>query len=132
MPVVSQELRILVVEDNETNLRVIDSMLGRLGYRATNVENGRAAVDLVKQQRFDIIFMDCQMPVMDGYQATAEIREAESAGEHAIIIAMTGNAMEGDRERCLMAGMDDYIPKPVRLTILAEALSKWVGKINKA
>jgi PAS domain S-box-containing protein len=130
-PVVSQQVKILVVEDNETNLRVINSMLTKLGYSAVNVRSGEDAVEWVKQERFDIIFMDCQMPLMDGYQATGEIRRGETAGEHTIIIAMTGNAMTGDREKCLNAGMDDYIAKPVRLTVLQEVLSKWVEQVSK-
>ncbi len=118
-----QRLRLLVVEDNEVNLRVIEAMLHKLGYASMSVRNGREAVEQVGQQRFDIILMDCQMPIMDGYQATVEIRKG--AGRGAVIIAMTGNAMEGDRQRCLAAGMNDYISKPIRLTALAEVLLKW-------
>ncbi len=125
-----QKLRLLVVEDNETNLRVIDAMLHKLGYGTMSVRNGQEAVDLVCQQLFDVVLMDCQMPVMDGYQAVAEIRQRVEAGNRTIIIAMTGNAMEGDRQRCLAAGMDDYIPKPIRLTALAEILAKWTESLS--
>ena len=127
----NKKLRILVVEDNETNQRVINAMLENLGYHAVNIYDGRDAVEKMKQEQFDIVFMDCQMPVMDGYQATIEIRRNEIAGGHSTIIAMTGNAMEGDRDKCLAVGMDDYIAKPVRLTVLQEVISRWSENINE-
>lgn len=120
---------ILVAEDNPVNRKVTMNTLSKLGYQAKVVENGALAVDANSQQSFDLILMDCQMPVMDGYQATAEIRRREQAQEkHTPIVAITAHAMEGDRQKCLDAGMDDYLSKPIRLTLLQEMIEKWLGK----
>ena len=119
--------RILIVEDNEINQKVAARMLARIGYPFAIAANGREAVSAVLCDRFDAILMDCQMPIMDGYEATAAIRRHESGGRrHTPIIAMTANAMRGDREKCLAAGMDDYISKPVRPKDLEELLARWV------
>ena len=119
--------RILIVEDNEINQKVAARMLAKIGYPFVIAANGREAVSAVLCDRFDAILMDCQMPVMDGYEATAAIRRHESGSRrHTPIIAMTANAMRGDREKCLAAGMDDYIPKPVRPKDLEELLARWV------
>jgi PAS domain S-box-containing protein len=119
---------VLVVEDNEINRHVIVSMLTRVGLTAVIASNGKEAVDILKQDNtISLVFMDCQMPVMDGYQATKEIRKHEESGgrRHVPIIAMTGHAMHGDREKCLATGMDDYISKPIRLAYIKEAVIKW-------
>ena len=87
--------------------------------------NGLAAVAMVRDTQYDLLFMDCQMPEMGGLEATATIRQAENGSRHVPIIAMTANAMEGDREECLSAGMDDYISKPIKKSNLAEALVRW-------
>ncbi len=124
------DARILVVEDNDTNLRVISSMLNKLGYEPDHAKNGKEALKVMEDNRYNVVFMDCQMPVMDGYQATQAIRDMEKVGEldyQAKIIAMTGNAMEGDRERCIEAGMDDYMAKPVRFSLLKKTLEKWLA-----
>ena len=122
-------VRILLAEDNLTNQRLAILQLERLGYVAKAVADGRAAVDAVIEDpdAFDLLLMDCQMPVMDGFQAARVIRRAEPAGRHLPIIAMTANAMHGDREACLAAGMDDYLSKPVRPTELEPSLETLVG-----
>jgi GAF domain-containing protein/DNA-binding response OmpR family regulator len=117
-------LHILLAEDNQINQKVALSMLGRLGYRADYVSNGREALELVQRQRYDVVLMDVQMPEMDGLEATRRILQALPLPLRPYIIAMTANAMQGDREMCLQAGMNDYISKPVRLRELRAALQK--------
>ncbi|HEX9656910.1 MAG TPA: PAS domain S-box protein [Bacteroidota bacterium] len=120
--------RIMVVEDNPVNQKVAVKMLHRLGIEPVLTSNGKEAVALFQRELFDIILMDCQMPEMDGYAATAEIRKLTH--EHnVIIIAMTANALEGDREKCLTAGMDDYLAKPVKTEELKKKLSYWLDRL---
>lgn len=119
--------RILVVEDNEINQRVIVEMLNKLGYEAELAGNGRQALQLLESNSsIELVFMDCQMPVMDGYAAARQIRMNSNDNKHVSIIAMTGNALEGDREKCINAGMDDYVSKPIRLSTLKSTLEKWL------
>ncbi len=115
-------LRILVAEDNRVNQLVVVHMLRRLGYSADVAEDGVAAVTAAARSTYDIVLMDVQMPNMDGLTATRSIREAR--GPQPRIIAMTANAMPGDRELCLEAGMDDYISKPIDLESLGAALAR--------
>ena len=116
-------LRVLVAEDNHVNQKVIQSMLKRLGIKPEIVGNGQDALQAMGRSAHDLVLMDCQMPEMDGFAATAEIRRQEQLnGAHRTIVAMTANAMPGDRERCLEAGMDDYLVKPVSLESLARLL----------
>jgi len=119
-------VRVLVAEDNVVNQKVAVRMLERVGLRPDVAANGREAVEMCALLPYDLIFMDCQMPEMDGYTATAEIRKRSRPDGRVAIVAMTAEAMQGSRERCLAAGMDDYITKPVRLDGMIEALKKWV------
>ena len=117
-------LRLLVAEDNLINQRVIRQVLGKLGITPDLVANGAQAVASVLRQRYDIVLMDVQMPEMDGLEASRCIRTRASAETQPYIIALTANALSGDREKCLAAGMDDFLPKPVGLAVLAEALRR--------
>ncbi len=119
-------VRVLVAEDNIVNQKIATHMLGKLGIRPDAAADGREAVDMFKLLPYDLIFMDCQMPEMDGYEATREIRRWERANQHVPIVALTANVLEGYREQCLAAGMDDYLPKPVKMEFFFEALRKWV------
>ena len=116
---------VLVVEDNRANQIVVAGMLERLGIRPTMASDGMEALRKLQQQSFDLILMDCNMPGMDGYQTTARIRAQEAGGRHTPIIAMTANTLEGDIEKCLRAGMDDYTSKPLKLGVLGELVRKW-------
>ena len=121
-----RKARILIVEDNEVNQLVAAKMIEKIGHRSDVAGNGREAVEAVARIRYDAVLMDCQMPEMDGYEATRAIRIAEAdSGRRSLIIAMTANAMQGDRDRCLAAGMDDYLAKPVRMEDLQNMLDTW-------
>ena len=118
---------ILIAEDNAVNQKVALLQLDRLGFRAHAVANGIEVLDALQRTSYALIFMDCQMPEMDGYQCTSEVRKREIiSGKHVPIIAMTAHAMEGDRDKCIASGMDDYISKPVMPNVLKKALTKWL------
>ncbi|GAW67238.1 signal protein [Geoanaerobacter pelophilus] len=123
--------QILVAEDNPVNQDVVRHMLGRLGCTVQSVDNGAEALSAVRRGGFDLVFMDCQMPKMDGFTATRSIREWETGeGGHVPIVALTANAMTGDREICLAAGMDDYLSKPFAAEQLCAVLQRWLpGKV---
>lgn len=126
--------RILLVEDNATNQIVAQGILEHIGLDCDIAANGLEALDAIRisndTQRYTVVLMDCQMPEMDGYDATRAVREGRAGEEnkHLPIIAMTANAMQGDREKCTLAGMDDYIAKPINLSVLKSALTKWILK----
>ena len=120
------QLKILLVEDTPINQKVALSLLKVAGYKDCDcAANGREALDRLAETDYDVVLMDCQMPVLDGYEATKLLREREGSDRHTIVIAMTANAMKGDREKCLAAGMDDYISKPIDLEGLKDVLNAW-------
>ncbi|HIJ89395.1 MAG: ATP-binding protein [Desulfobulbaceae bacterium] len=118
---------ILLVEDNKVNQMVAGKMLAAMGLTVDLAENGEKALTALAEKRYDLVLMDCQMPVLDGYQATRSFRSREQQGAKRLpIIAMTANAMEGDRQKCLEAGMDDYLAKPVKKELLRKLLGQWL------
>ena len=124
-------LRILLAEDNMVNQKLAARLIERRGHTAVAVGTGREALEALEKQRFDLVLMDVQMPEMDGFEATAAIREKEIAtGSHLPIIAMTAHAMKGDRERCLAAGMDNYVSKPIQPGELFKAIEGLIPKLN--
>lgn len=125
-PETAKLIRILVAEDHLMNQRVMLRMLERLGYAADAVSNGREAVSALTRSPYDIVLMDCQMPELDGYEATRIIRRGGGRFKSTPIIAVTANAMIGDREKCLESGMSDYMSKPVLAQTLAATLEKWI------
>ena len=116
--------KILLVDDNEMNRKIVLSMLESKNYESDIALNGLEAINATIEKKYDIILMDCQMPVMDGYESTAKIRSMENPKERAFIIAMTANAMQGDREKCIKAGMDEYISKPIDFDLFFKIIEK--------
>jgi CheY-like chemotaxis protein/HPt (histidine-containing phosphotransfer) domain-containing protein len=124
-----QRAPILLVDDNSVNLKLAKALLAKLGYPSVDIaSNGQVAVESVARHAYNLVLMDCQMPIMDGFEATRTIRSAErKSGRHTPIVAMTANAIQGDRDHCLQAGMDDYLIKPIVPHALQEILTHWVG-----
>ena len=137
----SRKARILIAEDNAVNQMVAVGVLRKFGYHADVVTNGYEALKALETIPYDLVLMDCQMPEMDGYEATRRIRKTEfskrsgggepGSGTHIPVIAMTANALKGDREKCLQAGMDDFVTKPVNPQLLIKALEVWLPKGHK-
>jgi len=126
-PAPARSARVLIAEDNAINQTLARRMVEKLGYPCDVVADGGEVLRALEKTEFDLILMDCQMPGMDGYEATREIRlREEGTGRRVAIVAMTANAVEGERERCLSFGMDDYLAKPVKLPVLAEMLQRWL------
>ncbi|MDP2105531.1 MAG: response regulator, partial [Desulfobulbaceae bacterium] len=128
---IKHKASVLLAEDNLTNQKVAFGLLKKFGIEPVVIPNGQEAVLAVQRDYYDLVFMDCQMPVLDGLLATSKIREMEYGVRHIPIVAMTAHALTGDREKCLAAGMDDYLSKPLSAAALAVVLIKWLGVENK-
>jgi CheY-like chemotaxis protein len=123
--------RVLLVEDNETNRELVEAILKKVGFEIETAVNGVEAIKMCERSEFDVILMDCQMPIMDGFQATAEIRKLQKGRVSTPIVALTAHAMQGDQEQCLAAGMDDYLSKPVAPEDIIEMVIKWSLHVEK-
>jgi CheY-like chemotaxis protein len=117
--------RVLLVEDSPVNQQVAARMLEKLGCRVALAVTGKEGIEIVQRQPLDLVFMDCEMPDLDGYETTRRIRAGEAPGQHVPIVALTAHAMKGHREQCLLAGMDDCVTKPIDMESLANAVSRW-------
>ena len=126
-------LKVLIVEDNEVNQKVIQAMLQHYSVKTDVAENGEEALEKLKEKSYDLIIMDCQMPVMDGFETSAAIRNINDNDEtyqtksNVIIVAVTANASESDIDKCYEYGMNDFLPKPVELDVIGRMLEKWHG-----
>ena len=131
-PAVAKRPFVLVAEDNPINQKIAVRMLEKLGCDVEVADNGRAALGRIADTTYDMVFMDCQMPEMDGYEATSTLRSSGTKNADLVVVAMTANAMTGDREKCLASGMNDYVTKPVKLDALARCLDKWLPSASRS
>jgi CheY-like chemotaxis protein len=120
--------RVLIAEDNRMNQKVAQLMMRKLGLQPDVVSSGAEALEALEHKSYDLILMDCQMPGMDGFTVTARIRAREAGGRRTPIIAMTAYAMQGDRERCLQAGMDEYVTKPIQIAEVTQVIERALGR----
>jgi CheY-like chemotaxis protein len=127
----SPGIRILIAEDNLINQKLVLQLLKRHGHQVDVAANGEEAVELFRRSPYPLVLMDAQMPEMDGYEATRVIRSLERGEKRAIIIALTANVMSGDRDRCLEAGMDDYLAKPIQTHEFYDSINSWIARIEK-
>jgi len=132
LPAIDPGLSILLVDDNQTNLKVAQLILQHLGLKPHTASNGVEALKALGKNTFDIVFMDCQMPQMDGFECTQMLRSGDSINKDSIVIAMTAKALEGDQEKCIKAGMNDYLTKPVKPDTLAQTLAKWQEEARRS
>lgn len=123
--------KIIIVEDNEINAELLTIMLNEIGYNAEIAENGSVFLDKMAKNKYDLVLMDCQMPILNGYDATQQYRQSETDNTHIPIIAVTANAMAGDKTKCLASGMDDYIQKPVKSKVLKQTVNYWLNMPKK-
>ncbi len=124
-----KDAKILLVEDTRINQKVVMHQLKLLGYESADcVKDGQEALDKLAQKDYDLVLMDCQMPILDGYEATTSLRKREGDAKHTVVVGLTAYAMDGDREKCLAAGMDDYLTKPLTIEELSAALTKWLPR----
>jgi two-component system sensor histidine kinase/response regulator len=127
MSTTTQKYHLLLVEDNAVNQRLGMRLLEKLGYVVDVASDGQEAIDCCASQLYDLVLMDCQMPIMDGFEATVAIRASQNAVP---IVAMTGNVSQSDREICLNVGMNDYVSKPINFSILNETIKKWLPVVS--
>ena len=123
----AQKYHLLLVEDNAVNQRLGMRLLEKLGYVVDVASDGQEAIDRCASQLYDLVLMDCQMPVVDGFEATIAIRASQNVVS---IVAMTGNASQSDRELCLSVGMNDYVSKPINFSVLNETIKKWLPAVS--
>jgi len=119
--------KIIIVEDDEVNAELLTLLVNNFGYSADIAENGKIFLDMMAKNNYDLVLMDCQMPILNGYDATKQYRSTEKTNTHIPIIAVTANAMDGDKEKCITSGMDDYIAKPVEPEILEKIINHWLN-----
>lgn len=125
-----ENIKLMIVEDNEINAELLLIQLNDLGYSADKAENGQVFLQMMSENQYDLVLMDCHMPVLNGFEATEQYRSTEHPGKHIPIIAVTASTIENDKKKCFTSGMDDYISKPVNLATLHNVLIHWLAPSN--